>query len=919
MISFDITDEAGNSTELFHYDYRDSFSSIFGVKNGIQRMTRILSGDLTGFMEKSKAANNNEWKTYFASGKLSDRLEYFSGSRSRATRETLVADVARAKAGKNKYEIDDAEYQLDLLDNFFDGDIEKYRDNSKLQSAKLLTIEDTVDKYANGRGYLLNRARGKAEGTVMRGAVNGIYGAIKDKDSQAMAQVMKELFGRLPELPKHPKVVQTALERIRAGVKLRFPNENQRELGAVITNGYKVLSGEGLDAGAQDSAPHVSWDGKILEKGFLVEYTNNDNETSVGFIDSLVESEKNTDRPNQYSDYVLVRFRDQSGRIGSPIKLPSKNLAVLDNTGMSDEALGRLTAYSPNLKDDEMRLARFGEAFMIQKMARDSMVRMDQMNEIGDGFRPPKADPAFWSNDNVSPGKYLYDKNGLPLGQIAAVRVVSSDSAAASGFNIAYVTPDGKLEFIGVKSGEIRAPKEDLNSKDGRGSNDSDEDFTPNPANFSDIGLDASSIGSDAVDPESALIDTVNSAPISAAGSGLIAGSLASLVKVQSSKAALEADPTDENKAAYKDALSSYYGRLSVLNAMGGATYNRDVAPLQVPSDNLLTPEDVADINGKIRATVKEEVKPFDAVEVAPLTYEQIVEVRSAPENTYSGYLPQGWAPQPVQASMDFEKNKHAEVFKQIVSTVAGDSAAGISDSLAESLAVGLMRSQLTNPLTNEYEAPAWHSLSNELGDTIRVSRKRKPGEEKGYNSTDAEIDTVANVFQRMRDTLNIGDKPFDFAMFDSKDTESTSALGFVYTAAMWSSTSAYQARAHAIMDKLPGMKKEMLADKGKPFEPGKSWWAVDLAGREDDLLEYIASHEMGHVMQGEAMRQFGQNLSQAVWNKFYGPVASSHKVSQYGTTNNNEHFAESFAKFLMTGQAHPEFMKFLETTGLLK
>jgi hypothetical protein len=71
--------------------------------------------------------------------------------------------------------------------------------------------------------------------------------------------------------------------------------------------------------------------------------------------------------------------------------------------------------------------------------------------------------------------------------------------------------------------------------------------------------------------------------------------------------------------------------------------------------------------------------------------------------------------------------------------------------------------------------------------------------------------------------------------------------------------------------------------------------------------------------MQPEALRQFGKNLSQAVWNRFYGPVAGSHKVSQYGTTNNNEHFAESFAKFLMTGQAHPEFMKFLQTTGLLK
>jgi len=912
MISFDITDEDGNSTELFHSDYRDSFSSIFGVTNGIQRLTRVLSGDLDGWMEKSRKANYPDWKNYFATGKLADRLEYFSGSRSKATPDSLAAALAKAEAGKNTYEIEDAKFNLDLLNNYFGGDIEKYKDNSKLQSAKLLTIEQTVDRYANGRGYMLNRARGKSDGTVMRSAVNGIFGAIQAKDTDTVTEIFKELSGRMPEFPKHPEVLQKMLDRLRAGAKLRFPTADQRSLNAIISNAFINFSREGMDLGTIDSAPHVSWEGRILQEGWLVKYTGN-NVSSVGIVERLIKADKNTQSPNEYGDYALVRFKDQTGRLSEAVKIAGKDLEVLDESGLTPEALQQVTIYTPRLKGDEMRESRYGEAFMIQKMARDSILRMDQMGQISDGFRPPKTDPAFWDNSVAVPGRYLYDKAGLPLGQIAAVRETTSD-AGEDGFSIAYVTPDNVLQFIGVKAGQIRAPKADLNSKDGRGSNDSDPGFTPNSADFSDIGLDAASIGGDAVNVEDALIDLVNNSPLAADGPAIIAGSVAALMKVNTAKAAHAADPSDGNKEAYKKALTSYYGRVAVLAASAADAYNREFAPSALASDDILTPDEVASLNAKFRATVMEVSKSKPNMpETAPLTYDEIVDARLAPENTYSGYTPQGWSPLDVQASMDFEKNKHTEVFKEIVSMVGGDAATGISDTLAESLAVGLMRSQNVDPTTNTYRAPNWQSINNEAGDVIHISKK---GE--GYNSTDAEIDTVSNVFQKMRDKLNLGDKPMEFAMFDSRDTEPTGALGFVYTRAMWSNSSAYQARAHALMDKLPSVKKDLANDK-EPFEPGKSWWSVDLAGREDDLLEYIASHEMGHVMQGEAMRQFGQNLSQETWDKFYGPVARSHKVSQYGQSNNNEHFAESFVKFLMTGQAHPEFMKFLQTTGLLK
>ena len=830
----------------------------------------------------------------------------------KVTRDTLVKKLAEAKATRNEAKIALAQYNLDLLDNDFNGDIELYKRNAGIQNMRLITLEETVDKFANGRFRIINMAGGKSRGTVLRSTVEGVYGSIKAKDPVAVSFALRELLGRLPETTKHPEIVQGVLDRLRQGVKERFPNENKRPLGAALTNGMNILSSQGLDAGAVESAPHMSWDGRVLQKRMLVQYENNEGDISVGVVDSLAPVDKNDDNPNQYNDYVLVRFKDQSGKIGSPVKISSKNLKVLDDTGMSQESRDRMTVYTPNLKGDERILARFGEAFLLQQRAKDGFKIPGQSDTISDGYRPAfAAAPEMYNTDNAAPGGYLYDKDGLPIGQIAAVRDAKSESGE-DGYSIAYVEPDGSLGFIGVKAGEIRAPKVGLVSSDGRGSKDSDPGFTPNPADFSDIGLDAPSIGNTFSDPEEPLFSIIELAPL-VAKPEVAAGLVSQLIKLnQARAAAIETPDSDELRAKYKEELQNAYSLFSDMSFVGGSFTGQGSKPLVVPSDDLLDPADITAINAKLQATKKRQ--EATATEKKPAaTYDEVVAARSTPEATYDGYMPQGFQAEPVAESMAFETAQHTKIFKQIVEMFGGDVTTGISDKLAAALASSATRSQYVG-LDGQINIGPMRHMTNEFGDRISVS-KNSDG---SYSANDEDLETTGQVFANLRSKLNLGDKPLSAALID--DSSAGRALGFVWTSAMWSSTSPRQAVAHLVTSRIPkpGERAPFFKDDEK-FVPGRSWWSVDLKSEPERLAEYIMSHELGHVMQGEAMRQFGQNLSQTTWNKFYGPVARSHRVSQYGQTNYNEHFAESFAKFMLTGEAHPEFKKFLADTGLLK
>ena len=101
-----------------------------------------------------------------------------------------------------------------------------------------------------------------------------------------------------------------------------------------------------------------------------------------------------------------------------------------------------------------------------------------------------------------------------------------------------------------------------------------------------------------------------------------------------------------------------------------------------------------------------------------------------------------------------------------------------------------------------------------------------------------------------------------------------------------------------------------ILVDRIRTFgEVEENQFSVDTNRDPKALLRHVIYHETGHHLQGI-------NMDSNIAHKDYD---HREHVSKYGKESPAEHFAESFAKYMETGQASPKFMQFLRGRGLLK
>lgn len=907
MIGYRITEPDGTVNEYYSHDYRDSFSSIHGTTNGIMRMSAILKGDLPeDFLPTARRKNSAEWKLYFGTGRFEDRLKHFRGKyKSKVTEETLKNNLAKANASGREDEIALAQYNLDLLNNDFNGDIEKYRANATVQQMRLITMDETIDKYSNGRFRVLNGA----DSTVLKSTVSGIYGSIKDGDKDSVAQGFKELRGRLPSMVQNPEIAQKMLDRVRAGIKERFPSANQRTLNANITNGYNLLTTDGAySTEALDSAPHVSWDGQILRKHMLVEYTNSEGDKSVGIVTKLIPSERpGTGGPQQYDDYVSVVFKGDDGKIVKrPVRLASKQLKVLDDTGITQDALDSMTIYTPNIKGEAMRRARFGDRYLMQQRSKYTDLFPGGSDNIGDGRNPAIKDPSYYNTDTLAPGDYLYDKDGLPIGQIAGVRETKSDSGEA-GYTFAHVDTDGNIGFTAVKAGETRAPKQDMTKDDPKGSSESDPGFIPNPEDFSDAGFTPESISSDFASPDDALQNLVETQ--GAENIQLVASSLANLIALNNAKAAYAKDNSDTNRDLYKAALTTYYTELAKYKAASAKHHNLDYAPGSVLSDDILSPEDLAKLNAKIAATHRPFSKSDKTGSLPNMpTFDEIYDSRVSGADTYSGPIPKNWKVEDPAQSIEKQLASIKEYVSAMTSMFIANPEADQS-AISDSLMDAVTKLQFVNnnvDKNRQISANKFHEISGPNGDTIKVLRT---ADKNGYVAAEKDVNAVAEVIDDLHSRLNIG-KPINYSLIDSNEARTQhgadTALGFAYLGTM---------NGHTVVDRIDrfidGLKNE------QPYDPTNSWFATDLQSNPEDARKYVLYHEIGHLLEGIVWPDMPSAAALLRMRSEYAALARTY-ISNYGRSNLHEHFAETMARWGLTGQADPKFIQFLINHGIL-
>jgi antirestriction protein ArdC len=220
--------------------------------------------------------------------------------------------------------------------------------------------------------------------------------------------------------------------------------------------------------------------------------------------------------------------------------------------------------------------------------------------------------------------------------------------------------------------------------------------------------------------------------------------------------------------------------------------------------------------------------------------------------------------------------------------------------------------------LRRHLKADTYSEIINDEGDRVRIysdPKGTKKGSRRAPVGDNDDIKNAVDSIAKVKGSISMPTPilvsivdPFTMDLFSDSIT-GPSAGGDYRTG--WG-FSMRNAGAHIIPDRIrnfPAREEEV-----GPYDPTLSWHSVpsnsDYTARSIQTLY----HEIGHVAHFEKWKN--DEELQADYKK-YG--LEGQPISVYGKESNEEHFAESFARYVETGDATPEFLNLLKSKGLLK
>ena len=290
--------ETGEEKEFYHYDYKDSYSSLHGKTNGIVTFRdQILGREIPG------GNLTDEKARYFGPGNnLDQRIKFFRGKANNA--------------------------------------------NLNNPNMKLLTQQELIKKYLDGRAQKLNMSINPETGlpllTQLQEELPSFWDAAETGDKAARIARIVSVLGRLPDNQlARAEMVRT----LRAEISERYNGtELGRPMSTLANNLERAIKSGRFDINNLGRVPYSAKDGNTrIQPGMRVRYTNNEGDESVGIVSAL---NPNTG-PNEYHDTVRVKFED-----GKEVNiLATKYMDVVDNDTPLSEYIGRV-------EGDELRERR---------------------------------------------------------------------------------------------------------------------------------------------------------------------------------------------------------------------------------------------------------------------------------------------------------------------------------------------------------------------------------------------------------------------------------------------------------------------------------------------------------------------------------------------------------------------------------
>lgn len=403
--------ETGEYKEYQHKDDRHSITALLRKDNGPQGLLDRLLGRVDN--------DGKDWgdpKNYFFGNSkfkkddsLFKRLRWFmSGTGDRKKMEEIGKNAVRLAEGNN------AIY---------------HKNTKKLKHQEIPELWSSFDEYiASGQ----------------------------DRESRDLAlkedlyHVLYSIFGRVPLNEKSHALVRTA---IRDEFARRNPNidlKTNQSFQGLITSASERMRGIYRDPSDQTRAIRYSSKDRTrpIERGQVVEYTNNVGEKSTVKVVGLVENLNVTpgDRASyDYGDYVIVQDAN-----GNKRKINALKLQIMSDQNKS------LTAYIPNLRGadlDRRRREIDGDPKPIPTTSPLPPPPVGTNTVVSDPAPPPRL------IDDFVQGDMLYNKSGQPLGiiKVAPRAVTSRDGSSALAF--LYTAPNGTEGSAIYKLGTEIKPK----------------------------------------------------------------------------------------------------------------------------------------------------------------------------------------------------------------------------------------------------------------------------------------------------------------------------------------------------------------------------------------------------------------------------------------------------------------------------
>jgi len=440
---------SGPSVDYISHDYRDSYSGIHGVRNGIGIMSRFFNGKASPV-----AVGSREYKAYFLpGGSWQNKLGYWRGKFDKTGRP-----LSKLKAK-----------QLDELKNKYGGDLDAMNRAHTIEDMRMLTLEEKFFLAANGEAELLNTTTAIQLGQKQRALVADFFDASIRGDRQTANLRYQEMMNLLPENDEAKKIFAKV---IREGLKERLdrtgitgkPRTRALQVQSAAVTNYIRSANKKYSMDNVMKLPHVNGGGvAVVKEGNVVEYTDNMGNKVVGRVVRL----KRRSGANGYNDYAILQFLGTDGKLHTVNSdLVAAHMRFVDQDTP-------LTPYSGWARLAKLTRERLGEQAEIRRG--DARVRRGMFwdgktsTRIGlaylgsDGERPEDSDGSFLvpggqtkAASTLGSGDTVYDSDGNPIGTVLKVKFTTKNGKPIVA--VQFEDADGNKKAIAFDPDEEIGP-----------------------------------------------------------------------------------------------------------------------------------------------------------------------------------------------------------------------------------------------------------------------------------------------------------------------------------------------------------------------------------------------------------------------------------------------------------------------------